>query len=311
MNRRDMLKVGAVGAGAYALAATGARAAAKSKPAFVLVHGAWHGAWTWNEMTIRLAKAGHAAYAVDLPGAGTRARFPASFLKRPMDKKAFATEKSPVGGVTQAMRNTHVMDVVKSAAAVGNGKVVLVGHSWGGNTISHVTEALPGLVHAVAYLTAFMLPPGMPPGGMLADKSFKKGQVTPLLMADPAKVGALRMDTRSPDPAYVAAAKAAFYADVSDAHFAAIANHLHCDEPAQTAGVKCPVTPANFGKVSRHFIHLADDKAIPAAAQDRMVELVDGSGVGGKTTVHRMKGSHSPFLAQPDALLDIFRKIAA
>ena len=42
-----------------------------------------------------------------------------------------------------------------------------------------------------------------------------------------------------------------------------------------------------------------------------MVQLVDGSGVGGKTTVHKMSGSHSPFLAQPDALLEVFRKIAA
>lgn len=311
MNRRDMLKIGAAGAGAYTLTASGARAAAGAKPAFVLVHGSWHGAWTWNEMTIRLAKAGHAAYAVDLPGAGTRTVLPASFLKRPLDKKAFATEKSPVAGVTQAQRNAHVAEVVKSAAKVGNGKVVLVGHSWGGNTISAVTEALPDLVHAVVYLTAFMVPGGMSPGGALADKSFKTGKVLPLVMGDPAKIGALRIDPRSSDPVYVAKAKEAFYADVSDAHFAAIANLLHCDEVAQTIGVKCPITPANFGKVSRHYIHLADDRAIPAAAQDRMVELVDGSGVGGKTTVHRMGGSHSPFMAQPDALLDVFRKTAA
>ncbi len=311
MNRRDALKIGAAGAGAAILATGSARAAAGAKPAFVLVHGSWHGAWTWNEMTIRLASAGHAAFAVDLPGAGTRTVFPASFLKRPLDKKAFATEISPIAGITQAMRNDHVAAVVKSAAAVGNGKVVLVGHSWGGNTISHVAEALPGLIHAAVYLTAFMLPGGMAPGGILQDKSFATGKVTPLLMADPVKVGALRMDTRSSDPAYVAAAKEAFYADVSDARFAAIANLLHCDESAQTAGVPCPVTPANFGTVARHYIRLADDRAIPAAAQDRMVELVDGSGVGGKTVVHKMSGSHSPFMAQPDALLDIFRKIAA
>lgn len=314
MNRRNALKTGALataGAAALTLTAGTSRAAGSDRPAFVLVHGAWHGAWTWNDMTVRLAQAGHAAIAVDLPGAGTRTKFPKSFLKRPLDKKAFATEPSPVAGITQAERNTHVMDAVKNAATLGNGKVVLVGHSWGGNTISHVTEAMPDRVHAVVYLTAFMLPSGMPPGAMLQHKTFAGSKVNPLLVADPAKVGALRMDTRSSDPAYVAAAKEAFYADVSDDHFAAIANLLHCDEVASTAGVKSPVTKDKFGKVSRHFIRCADDQAIQAQAQDHMVAAMDGSGIGGRTEVHRMSGSHSPFLAQPDALLEVFRKIAA
>ncbi|MCY4239052.1 MAG: alpha/beta fold hydrolase [Rhodospirillaceae bacterium] len=310
MKRRDALKIGAVGLGSYALASSGAHGASHRKPSFVLVHGAWHGAWAWSEMTVRLAKAGHAAFAVDLPGAGTRARFPASFLKRPLDKKAFATEVSPTRSLTQDERNAYVADVVKSAATIGNGKVVLVGHSWGGNTISHVTEAVPELVYAVVYLVAFMLPPGISPSGMLQDKSYASGQVNPLLMADPGKVGALRLDPRSLDPAYVTATKRAFYADLSDAQFVAVANLLHCDEPAQTAGVKSPITAARFGKVSRHFIRCEDDRAMPAAAQDRMVELVDGAGVGGKTVVHKMSGSHSPFFAQPDALLEVFRKIA-
>lgn len=313
MNRRDALKTAAAGTAATAaLALTAGRslAAGSDKPAFVLVHGAWHGAWTWNEMTLRLGKAGHAAIAVDLPGAGSRTMFPKSFFKRPLDKKAFGTEVSPVAGVTQAQRNAHVMEAVKHAAALGNGKVVLVGHSWGGNTISHVTEAMPAMIHGVVYLTAFMLPGGMPPGAMLQHKTFAGSQVNPLLMADPAKVGALRMDTRSTDPAYVAAAKEAFYADVSDARFAAIANMLHCDEVASTAGVKSPVTKEKFGTVSRHFIHLADDKAIKAEAQDHMVATVDAAGLGAKTEVHKMSGSHSPFYAQPDALLEVFRKIA-
>jgi len=313
MNRRDALKTAAAGTAATAaLALTAGKtfAAGSDKPAFVLVHGSWHGAWTWNEMTPRLAQAGHASIAIDLPGAGSRTVFPKSFLKRPLDKKAFATEVSPVAGVTQAQRTAATLDAVRSAAKLGNGKVILVGHSWGGNTISHVSEQATDLVQAVVYLTAFMLPGGMSPGMILGDKSFKAGQVLPLVMGDPAKIGALRMDPRSSDPVYVGKAKEAFYADVSDAHFAAIANLLHCDEVASTIGVKSPVTKEKFGTVSRHYIRMAEDRAIPAAAQDRMVELVDAA-IGGKTSVHKMSGSHSPFYAKPDALLDVFRKIAA
>ena len=313
MKRRDVLKTAAFGSAATALlsASSGtALAAGSDRPAFVLIHGSWHGAWAWNEMTPLLAKAGYASIAIDLPGAGTRTRFPQSFLRRPLDKAAFATEMSPVAGVTQKDRTEAAIDAVNHAAGLGNGKAVIVGHSWGGLTISHVAEAVPDKLHAVVYLTAFLLPNGMPAGAMLGDPIFKTGQVAPLFIGDPAKTGGLRIDPRSQDPDYVAKAKHAFYHDVSDGHFAAIANLLHCDEVASTAGVPMAVSAARYGQVARHYIHLADDKAIPAVAQDRMVELFDASGIGGKTTVHRMPGSHSPFFAQPEALLAVFARIA-
>ena len=286
-------------------------AGGSDRPAFVLIHGSWHGAWTWTEMTPLLAKAGYASVAIDLPGAGTRTRFPQSFLKRPLDKAAFATEKSPVAGITQADRTKAAIDAVDYAAGLGNGNVVLVGHSWGGLTISHVAEAVPEKLHALVYLTAFLLPNGMTGGAILGDPSFEPAQVGPLFMADSAETGGLRIDPRSQDPDYVAQAKLAFYHDVSDDYFAAIASLLDCDEVASTAGVPMAISAGRYGKVARHYIRLADDNAIPAAAQDRMVELVDASGVGGTTTVHRMSGSHSPFFAQPEALLAVLDKIAS
>ena len=286
-------------------------AGGSDRPAFVLIHGSWHGAWTWSEMTPLLAKAGYASVAIDLPGAGTRARFPQSFLRRPLDKAAFATEKSPVAAVTQEDRTKAAIDAVDHAAGLGTGKVVLVGHSWGGLTISHVAEAVPEKLHALVYLTAFLLPDGMTGGAILGDPSFEPAQLGPLFMADPAETGGLRIDPRSQDPDYVAQAKAAFYHDVSDDYFTAIASLLNCDEVASTAGVPMAISAERYGKVARHYIRLADDKAIPAGAQDRMVELVDASGIGGTTTVHRMTGSHSPFFAQPEALLAVLDKIAS
>ena len=286
-------------------------AGGSDRPAFVLIHGSWHGAWTWSEMTPLLAKAGYASVAIDLPGAGTRARIPQSFLKRPLDKAAFATETSPVADVTQEDRTKAAIDAVDHAAGLGNGKVVLVGHSWGGLTISHVAEAVPEKLHALVYLTAFLLPDGMTGGAILGDPSFEPAQLGPLFMADPAETGGLRIDPRSQDPDYVAQAKAAFYHDVSDDYFAAIASLLNCDEVASTAGVPMAISAGRYGKVARHYIRLADDKAIPAGAQDRMVELVDASGIGGTTTVHPMTGSHSPFFAQPEALLAVLDKIAS
>jgi alpha-beta hydrolase superfamily lysophospholipase len=37
---------------------------------FLLVHGAWQGAWAWDTIVPRLKQAGHDAIAVELPGDG-------------------------------------------------------------------------------------------------------------------------------------------------------------------------------------------------------------------------------------------------
>ncbi|MGY8957303.1 MAG: alpha/beta fold hydrolase, partial [Alphaproteobacteria bacterium] len=38
---------------------------------FLLIHGAWQGAWAWQRLAPLLEAAGHTAVAVDLPGDGS------------------------------------------------------------------------------------------------------------------------------------------------------------------------------------------------------------------------------------------------
>ncbi len=314
MNRRQAIKSFSLGTASAALLASSgvsAKAAGCDKPTFVLIHGSWHGAWAWNEMTPLLADAGYASIAIDLPGAGSRTRFPASYLKRPIDMDAFSVEPSPIAGITQEERTAATVAAIKGAASVGNGKVILVGHSWGGLTISHAAEAVPELVQSVVYLSAFLLPDGLAAGAVLGHESFSTGQAGAIFIGDPGKHGALRIDPRSQDPEYIAKAKSGFYHDVSDEHFAAIANLLHCDEVISTAAFPMAISAERYGAVDRHYIRMADDRAVPAAAQDHMVKTVDDSSVGGKTTVHGLSGSHSPFFAKPKELLDVFVKIAS
>jgi pimeloyl-ACP methyl ester carboxylesterase len=61
-------------------------AAGKAKE-FVLVHGACHGAWCWDDVGARLRRRGHRVVAVDLPGHRRRAaEGPAARLGvRPVD----------------------------------------------------------------------------------------------------------------------------------------------------------------------------------------------------------------------------------
>jgi hypothetical protein len=122
-------------------------------------------------------------------------------------------------------------------------------------------------------------------------------------------VGALRMDVASTDPGYLAKVRSAFFGDLTDEQFAVALAHLHCDEPAQVAAVPSPITAARFGSVERHYIRCAQDRAILAAGQDLMVELVDAE-LGSSTVVHRMDTSHSPFHSDPVGLADILAGIA-
>lgn len=98
----------------------------------VLVHGAWHGAWTWDRVLPELSAAGVACVAVDLPGHGE-------------DTSAFGDLHSDAARVGEVINQI-------------DGEVVLVGHSYGGAVISQA-GIHPAVQHLV-YLAAFALDVG-------------------------------------------------------------------------------------------------------------------------------------------------------
>lgn len=91
-----------------------------TKPTFVLVHGAWHGAWCWSRVLPLLRAAGFEAHAVTLTGVGERAHLLSNDINL----------------------NTHVQDVLGLIAAEELTNIVLVGHSYGGRVITGVADAL-------------------------------------------------------------------------------------------------------------------------------------------------------------------------
>lgn len=98
---------------------------------FVLVHGAWHGAWCWSRVVPAIWRAGHRAFAVTLTGLGERAH-------------QFSPE------IRVATHVADVLGVIEAEEMVG---AVLVGHSYAGNVITAVAdrleraEAVKRLVH--------------------------------------------------------------------------------------------------------------------------------------------------------------------
>ncbi|WP_323119170.1 alpha/beta fold hydrolase [Burkholderia alba] len=277
---------------------------------FVLVHGAWHGAWCYERVLPALAARGHASIARDLPAHGVNARFPASFLTRPLDAAAFASEPSPVADTTLDAYAEHVLHTIDQMRALGHDKVVLVGHSMGGIAITAAAERAPEKVAKLVYLAAFM------PGSGVAGLEYvrapeNKGEMlAPLMLASPRAAGALRMDPRSGDPDYRASMKRALYDDVSEADFEAAANLLTCDVPAAPFATPIATTRERWGSIDRHYIKCLQDRVLLPALQQRFVDEADALAPDNRTRLHLLDSSHSPFLSQPGTLANLLAEIA-
>lgn len=107
---------------------------------FVLVHGAWHGAWCWQRIVRGLWAQGHRAFAVSLTGVGERAHQLSS----------------------QISLATHVADVMAVIEAEELRSCVLVGHSYAGMVITGVADRIEDLkaLSRLVYLDAMVPLPG-------------------------------------------------------------------------------------------------------------------------------------------------------
>lgn len=99
---------------------------------FVLVHGAFGGAWCWEPVVEALERDGHEAIAIDLPGSGA--------------------DQTPVADVTLDAYGERVCEVLGAQ----DGPSILVGHSMGGVAITHGAARCPQNVSLLVYVAAFM-----------------------------------------------------------------------------------------------------------------------------------------------------------
>lgn len=99
---------------------------------FVLVAGAWQGAWCWKKILPALWQGGHRAFAVPLTGVGERAH-----------------QCSPSIRVS-----THADDVAAVVEAEELNNAVLVGHSYAGLVVTAVADRLPDRVGRLVYVDA-------------------------------------------------------------------------------------------------------------------------------------------------------------
>lgn len=101
---------------------------------FVLVHGAWSGAYGFRHVRRLLQHRGHAVFTPSLTGIGERRHL-----------------TSPLVDLT-----THVSDVVNQALYEDLWDVVLVGFSYGGCVVTGAVDHISSRIRHLVYLDAFV-----------------------------------------------------------------------------------------------------------------------------------------------------------
>lgn len=112
-----------------------------NKPHFLLIHGAWHGGWVWNEISEILRYQRYSVSTPTLTGLG--------------EKKHLLSSKITI--------ETFIEDIVNHIVFENLNNIILVGHSFAGSVISGVADRLKDRIQKLIYFDAMILIDGQKP----------------------------------------------------------------------------------------------------------------------------------------------------
>jgi pimeloyl-ACP methyl ester carboxylesterase len=236
---------------------------------YVLVHGACHGAWCWDDVAAALRAKGHRVVALDLPGHGRRAA---------------QARQASVGGYARA--------VADAMAEAGVSRGIVVGHSMGGVVIQKTVELAPDRVASLVFLAA----PVVPSGASLAETVFP-----PATRALVEGMAAARGDGAYLYPAEIAWAR--WMNDLPRGHPAVVrALTLLTLQPLRPFFERVDLTGFYAMRVPRSYIRCLRDVAVPvakaAASAARLgVKPID------------MDAAHDVMLSKPRELARILERL--
>lgn len=201
---------------------------------FILVHGAWHGAWCWFKVIPQLERLGHTVVAPDLPSHGT--------------------DRTPAKDVSLESYAECVCRVLDACRE----PVILVGHSMGGLVISRAAELRPDKVSMLVYLAAFLLPAGRTIFQATAAGG-NSHAITDLILSEDGSTAALKLTT----------VQQLFYADCEPSDVA-LARMLLVPQAIAVSATPLSTSNEKWGRVPRIYIECTRDNAIPIEAQRAM-----------------------------------------
>jgi pimeloyl-ACP methyl ester carboxylesterase len=242
---------------------------------FVLVHGAWHGAWCWQRVTAALTAQGHRVHAVTLTGLGDRAHLmsPAITLE------------------------THIADVTNTIEAEELQDVVLAVHSYAGMLGTAVADRMPRRLLHLVYVDALVPRPG---------ESWSSTQ------ASATREARLALAQASPDYSFPPPDPSVFGLQAED-H--AWVQRRQTPHPGHTYQAPLQFDPQRVAQVRRTFIDcnqpaIATVDAIRSRVRDP--RFWDGAWVSGAgMQVVELATGHDPMVSVPQELTRLLLACAA
>ena len=210
-----------------------------SKKTYVLVHGAWHGAWSWQTVKQKMEQSDSKVITFDLPGHGN--------------------DKTDIPQVTF----DSYVEKVKQEITKLNTPVILVGHSLAGYIVSKVAEDMPNSIEKLVFVSA-MIPNNQKTVFDTLKEDAGSELLQNLIFAEDQSWATVNEETL----------KNVVYNGATDEQIAKAAPQL-VRQATQPFFISVNTTENNFGKIDKTYIVCVKDKILSATAQKELVKIIN------------------------------------
>lgn len=247
----------------------------------VLVHGEGFGSWCWYKMIPLLEEAGLEPIAIDLAGAGT--------------------DHTATNSITTLADYSKPLTDFLSGL-LQHEKVILVGHSCGGASISYALECFPKKIWKAVYVSATMILDGQRSFDAFSELL---GSVELFLQNSQILLYGNGKDKPPTELMFDKQQIKSLYFNQTMPKDIALAGVSMRPIPLAPFIEKLSLTQENYGTVRKYYIQTLDDRMLSADVQEKMVKENALHGV------YKIKGSdHCPFFSKPQSLNKFLLEIA-
>jgi pimeloyl-ACP methyl ester carboxylesterase len=205
---------------------------------YMLIHGAWHGAWSYDQTGALLEQAGARVITFDLPGHGE--------------------DKTQIAKVTMQA----YVDRVKQELSKVTAPVVLVGHSMAGFIVSQAAEELPDRVEKLIFIAAMV-----PYGGKTVFDEVSEDSRSELLQ------NLVFAEDKSSATVSEETLKTVVYNGATAPQIQAAAPKL-VPQATQPFFAAVTTTDKAFGQIEKAYIVCEKDKIFSSEAQRRLMDKI-------------------------------------
>ena len=244
------------------------------KKTYILVHGAFHGAWCWHKIVSLLKAKGHKVLALDMPGSGQDPTDPASVT---------------------------LNDCASKVVGIASGqleKVILVGHSSGGALISQAAETLgTEKVDKLIYLDAFLPKNGE---SVLSLVEMVQKQLAPSSVPELTMMDCIILSDDGTRATFKPELAQQFFYDDCSAEDIIFAKANLSSQAFAPLGTPVIVSDNVYGTIPKYYILCTKSKDLDKTFLSTHVPC---------KKVFTLPSSHSPFFSMPEKLVEILEEV--